>query len=81
MQVVGRVAVAMGPKGVLSTPVIEIEANRIRSAESQPDGKGDLQVDGLILSGFISTHTHLHGLVAYGHLIPPPAGFWPFLRE
>ena len=38
-------------------------------------------MDGIILPGLISTHTHLHGLVAYGHPVPPPAGFWPFLKE
>lgn len=81
MRVVGRLAVTMGPKGVVPNPVIEIVANRIRSVESEPGAKGDLQVDGLIIPGLISTHTHLHGLVAYGHPISPPAGFWPFLKE
>lgn len=81
VRVAGRLAVTMGPRGVLSDPVIEIEGNRIRSVQSQPGADVDIRVDGIILPGLISTHTHLHGLVAYGHPIPPPAGFWPFLKE
>jgi 5-methylthioadenosine/S-adenosylhomocysteine deaminase len=71
----------MGSRGIVSDPIIEIEGHRIKSVESQPDSKADIRVDGIILPGLISTHTHLHGLVAYGHPIPPPAGFWPFLKE
>jgi 5-methylthioadenosine/S-adenosylhomocysteine deaminase len=81
VRVAGRFAITMGSKGIVSDPVIEIEGNRIKSVESQPDSKADIRVDGIILPGLISTHTHLHGLVAYGHPIPPPAGFWPFLKE
>jgi 5-methylthioadenosine/S-adenosylhomocysteine deaminase len=81
VRVAGRFAITMGSRGIVSDPVIEIEGDRIKSIESQPDSKADLRVDGLILPGLISTHTHLHGLVAYGHPIPPPAGFWPFLKE
>jgi 5-methylthioadenosine/S-adenosylhomocysteine deaminase len=79
--VAGRFAITMGSKGIVSDPIIEIDGNRIKSIESQPDSKADLRVDGIILPGLISTHTHLHGLVAYGHPIAPPAGFWPFLKE
>ena len=81
MRVAGRYAITMGRQGVVSNPIIEIEGNRIKSVTSGRDVKADLEVDGIILPGLISTHTHLHGLVAYGHPIPPPAGFWPFLKE
>lgn len=81
MRITGTFAVTMGPKGLVSDPVIEIEDNRIKSVESHPGATGDVHVNGVILPGLISTHTHLHGLVAYGHPIPPPAGFWPFLRQ
>ena len=81
MRVTGALAITMGPKGVVADPVIEIEDNRARSVESQPGATGDIDVDGIILPGLISTRTHLHGLVAYGHPVPPPAGFWPFLKQ
>jgi 5-methylthioadenosine/S-adenosylhomocysteine deaminase len=81
VRVAGRFAITMGSQGVVSDPIIEIEGDRIKSIESEPDSKADIRVDGIILPGLISTHTHLHGLVAYGHPIAPPAGFWPFLKE
>ena len=81
MRVAGRYAITMGPRGVVADPIIEIEGNRIKSIDSQPGSQADFWVDGIILPGLISTHTHLHGLVAYGHPVPPPAGFWPFLKE
>jgi 5-methylthioadenosine/S-adenosylhomocysteine deaminase len=81
VRVAGRFAITMGSQGIVSDPIIEIEGNRIKSIESGPDSKADIRVDGIILPGLISTHTHLHGLVAYGHPTPPPAGFWPFLKE
>jgi cytosine/adenosine deaminase-related metal-dependent hydrolase len=71
----------MGSRGVVTDPIIEIEGNRIKSVTSEPGSEADIRVDGIVLPGLISTHTHLHGLVAYGHPVPPPAGFWPFLRE
>jgi 5-methylthioadenosine/S-adenosylhomocysteine deaminase len=81
LRVAGAFAITMGPRGVVADPIIEIEGDRIKSIESEPGAKADIRVDGIILPGLISTHTHLHGLVAYGHPIPPPAGFWPFLKE
>jgi len=77
----GRYAVTMGPRGVVKDPLIEIEGNHITHISSGGGRKADIEVEGLILPGLISTHTHLHGLVAYGHPVPPPAGFWPFLKE
>lgn len=77
----GKWAVTRSNRGVVADPVIEVEKNRITSVSSQPGAKGDLHVDGIVAPGFISTHTHLHGLVAYGHPVPSPAGFWPFLKE
>jgi 5-methylthioadenosine/S-adenosylhomocysteine deaminase len=81
LRVAGRYAITMGSKGVVTDPLIEIEGHRIKSIDSKPGSDADIRVDGIILPGLISTHTHLHGLVAYGHPIPPPAGFWPFLKE
>jgi len=81
VRVAGKFAVTMGPQGVVTDPIIEIDHNRIKSIGSQPGAEADIRVEGIILPGLISTHTHLHGLVAYGHPIPPPAGFWPFLKE
>lgn len=81
LRVGGKLAITMGPQGVVSDPVIRIEADRIGTIDSQLGAEVDLRVDGPILPGLISTHTHLHGLLAYGHPIPPPAGFWPFLKE
>jgi 5-methylthioadenosine/S-adenosylhomocysteine deaminase len=77
----GRYAVTMGPRGVVEDPLIEIEGRRITSISSGRQGTADIEFEGIILPGLISTHTHLHGLVAYGHPVPPPAGFWPFLKE
>jgi 5-methylthioadenosine/S-adenosylhomocysteine deaminase len=81
VRVAGRYAITMGSHGVVTDPVIEIEGNRIRSISSEPGSKADLRIEGIVLPGLISTHTHLHGLVAYGHPVPPPAGFWPFLKQ
>ena len=81
MRIAGRYAITMGRQGIVPDPIIEIEGNRIQSITSGRGVNADLAVDGLILPGLISTHTHLHGLVAYGHPVPPPAGFWPFLKE
>ncbi len=81
MRVAARYAITMGPQGVVTNPIIDIEGNRIVSVASGRAGKADIQLDGIIIPGLISTHTHLHGLVAYGHPVPPPAGFWPFLKE
>jgi len=77
----GRYAITMGSNGVVTDPIVEIEGNRIKSISSGPGSDADIRVDGIILPGLISTHTHLHGLVAYGHPVPPPAGFWPFLKD
>ena len=72
----------MTERGVISDPVVEIEGQRIVSVlAGAGDQETDLYVDGILIPGLISTHTHLHGLVAYGHPVPAPAGFWPFLKE
>jgi len=77
-----KFAVTMTERGVLRDPVIEIENQRIsRVLADAKDQRPDLYVNGVIIPGLISTHTHLHGLVAYGHPMPAPAGFWPFLKE
>jgi 5-methylthioadenosine/S-adenosylhomocysteine deaminase len=81
VRVAARYAITMGPRGVVVDPVIEIEGNRIKSVASERGSSADIEVDGIILPGLISTHTHLHGLVAYGHPVTPPPGFWPFLKE
>lgn len=57
-------AVTVGPEGVVSDPVIEIGGDRIKSTSSQRGLSGHIHVDGIIVPGLISTHTHLHGLVA-----------------
>ncbi|MBN1318653.1 MAG: amidohydrolase family protein [Anaerolineales bacterium] len=77
-----KFAVTMTEQGVIADPVIEIEGQRIRHvlADAQ-DIQPDIYIDGIIIPGLISTHTHLHGLVAYGHPVPAPVGFWPFLKE
>jgi 5-methylthioadenosine/S-adenosylhomocysteine deaminase len=77
----GRYAVTMGPRGVVEDPLIEIEGSRITNISSGRGARADIEFEGIILPGLISTHTHLHGLVAYGHPVAPPAGFWPFLKE
>lgn len=82
MKVGARFAVTMTDQGILEDPLIEIDGNRIShvQAHAQP-GEADLYVDGIVIPGLISTHTHLHGLVAYGHPVEAPAGFWPFLKQ
>ena len=81
MLISGRYAVTMGPRGVVEDPLIEIQDKRITRISSGREQKADIEFEGIILPGLISSHTHLHGLVAYGHPVPPPAGFWPFLKE
>ena len=82
MKVGAKLAVTMTDQGVIRDPVIEIEGQRItRVIADAKDQPTDIYVDGIIIPGLISTHTHLHGLVAYGHPVPAPAGFWPFLKE
>jgi 5-methylthioadenosine/S-adenosylhomocysteine deaminase len=77
-----RLAVTMTDQGVVRDPVIEIEGQRIlRVLAGVPESRPDLYVDGIIIPGLISTHTHLHGVVAYGHPVPAPSGFWPFLKD
>lgn len=82
MRIGAKLAVTMTEQGVIRDPVIEIEGQRISrviaDAKEQPT---DLYVDGIVIPGLISSHTHLHGLVAYGHPVPAPAGFWPFLKQ
>jgi 5-methylthioadenosine/S-adenosylhomocysteine deaminase len=82
MRVGAKLAVTMTDQGVIRDPVIEIEGQRItRVTSDAKDQPTDIYVDGIIIPGLISTHTHLHGLVAYGHPVPAPAGFWPFLKQ
>ncbi len=82
MKVGARLAVTMTEQGVIRDPVVEIEGDKIVSVlAGARDQETDLYVDGILMPGLISTHTHLHGLVAYGHPVPAPAGFWPFLKE
>jgi cytosine/adenosine deaminase-related metal-dependent hydrolase len=82
MKIGAKLAVTMTGQGVIRDPVIEIEGQRITKVLADAKKQEtDIYVDGLIIPGLISTHTHLHGLVAYGHPVPAPAGFWPFLRE
>jgi cytosine/adenosine deaminase-related metal-dependent hydrolase len=81
VRVAGRYAITMGSHGVVTDPIIEIEGNRIKSISSEPGSGADIRVDGIVPPRLISTHTHLNGLVAYGHPVPPPAGFWRFLKE
>ena len=82
MRVGAKLAVTMTDQGVICDPVIEIEGPRIKSVTANAsDQQTDLYVDGVIIPGLVSTHTHLHGLVAYGHPVPAPAGFWPFLKQ
>lgn len=82
MKIGAKYAVTMTNDGIISDPVIEIEGQLISRVETKADEHDfDLYVDGIIIPGLISTHTHLHGLLAYGHPVPAPAGFWPFLKE
>lgn len=82
MKIGARLAVTMTDQGVIRNPLIEVAGERIVRVQAEgADEKPDLYVDGIIIPGLISSHTHLHGLVAYGHPVPAPAGFWPFLRE
>jgi cytosine/adenosine deaminase-related metal-dependent hydrolase len=82
MKVGAKLAVTMTEQGVIRDPVIEIEGRRIKSVVADAAAQEtDLYVDGIIIPGLISSHTHLHGLVAYGHPVPAPAGFWPFLKQ
>lgn len=67
---------------MIRNPVIEIQDQSITKVIADAsDQKVDLYVDGIIIPGLISSHTHLHGLVAYGHPVSAPAGFWPFLKQ
>ena len=82
MKIGAKLAVTMTEQGVISDPVVEIQGQRIVGVWANADPRqADLYVDGILLPGLISTHTHLHGLVAYGHPVPAPTGFWPFLKE
>jgi 5-methylthioadenosine/S-adenosylhomocysteine deaminase len=82
VKVGAKLAVTMTNEGVLVDPLIEIEGQRIvRVTGGARDQKADIYVDGIVVPGLISTHTHLHGLVAYGHPAPAPVGFWPFLKQ
>lgn len=45
MRVAGEYAITMGPKGVVTDPIIEIEGNRIKGIESQRGVQGDVEVD------------------------------------
>ncbi len=82
MKIGAKLAVTMAPQGVIKNPLIEVKDRKIVSVTECGDRQtADVWVDGIILPGLISTHTHLHGLVAYGHPVPAPAGFWPFLKQ
>ena len=82
MKIGAKLAVTMTDQGVIADPVIEIEGQIITRVTANASGEHtDLYVDGILIPGLISTHTHLHGLVAYGHPVPAPAGFWPFLKQ
>jgi len=82
MKVGAKLAVTMTDQGVIRDPVVEIEGRRIVGLTADAaEQETDLYVDGILIPGLISTHTHLHGLVAYGHPVPAPAGFWPFLKQ
>jgi len=82
MKVGAKLAVTMTEQGVIRDPVVEIEGRHIVGVTADAAGQEtDLYVDGILIPGLISTHTHLHGLVAYGHPVPAPAGFWPFLKQ
>jgi energy-converting hydrogenase Eha subunit E len=47
VRVVGKLAVTMGPKGVVSDPVVEMEANRVKTVEIQSCVEMDIGVDGM----------------------------------
>jgi len=82
MKIGAKLAVTMTERGVIRDPLIEIQGQRITDVRADAAGQPvDIYVDGIILPGLISTHTHLHGLVAYGHPVPAPSGFWPFLKD
>ena len=82
LRIGAKLAVTMTEQGVIRDPVIEVEGQWVsRVLADAKDQKPDIYVDGIIIPGLISTHTHLHGLVAYGHPVPAPAGFWPFLKQ
>lgn len=82
MKIGAKLAVTMTEAGVISHPIVEVVGHRIANVWSEAEPRqADLYVDGILLPGLISTHTHLHGLVAYGHPVPAPTGFWPFLKE
>ncbi len=82
MKIGAKLAVTMSELGVIRNPLIETEGPCIARVVENTDAEPvDLYVDGIAIPGLISTHTHLHGLVAYGHPVPAPAGFWPFLQQ
>jgi cytosine/adenosine deaminase-related metal-dependent hydrolase len=82
LRIGAKLAVTMTEQGILCDPVVEIVDGRITRVTQNAGGENlDLYVDGIMIPGLISTHTHLHGLVAYGHPVPAPTGFWPFLKD
>ena len=82
MKIGAKYAVTMTDQGVIRDPLIEIQDRLITKVVAESvDRDFDLYIDGVIIPGLISSHTHLHGLLAYGHPVPAPAGFWPFLKE
>ncbi len=50
MQVLPKQAITRRTRGVVSEPVIEIEADQIKSVESQPGAKGELPEVGRVCS-------------------------------
>jgi len=82
LKIGAKYAVTMTNQGVIRDPLIEIQDRLITKVVAESVDKDvDLYIDGVIIPGLISSHTHLHGLLAYGHPVPAPAGFWPFLKQ